>query len=233
MMRLVLMGVGAFLLSLGGTTGALVMKAKAHPALADSLAAHTDPPAAHTDSAAHPKPAIVRPDSSPAPADTGAARLARHDSAGATASTAALGASPVATKPAAAPAAAPAATEAKERAAYKELARIFANMKTTDAAKVLGYPSDTEVEGVLQQLGVRPAAGLLAALPKERAAALISSPSSQQREGRGHAVKPVQSSVSELAGDLLPAFASKAEATPGESFVRRPWRSRCRGSSRR
>ena len=36
MMRLVLMGVGAFLLSLGGTTGALVMKAKAHPALADS-----------------------------------------------------------------------------------------------------------------------------------------------------------------------------------------------------
>ena len=41
-----------------------------------------------------------------------------------------------------------------------------------DAAKVLGYMSDEEVQGVLQQLGVRPAAGLLAALPKERAAVL-------------------------------------------------------------
>ena len=183
MMRLVLMGVGAFLLSLGGTTGALVMKAKAHPALADSLAAHTDSSAAHTDSAAHPKPAIVRPDSSPARANTGAARLAHHDSAGATASTEALGASPVATKPVAAPAISPAATEAKERAAYKQLARIFANMKTTDAAKVLGYMSDTEVEGVLQQLGVRPAAGLLAALPKERAAALSRRLLSSGKEG--------------------------------------------------
>ena len=45
-------------------------------------------------------------------------------------------------------------------------------MKTTDAVKVMGFMSDDEVQGVLEQLGVRQAAGLLAAFPKERAAVL-------------------------------------------------------------
>jgi flagellar motility protein MotE (MotC chaperone) len=45
-------------------------------------------------------------------------------------------------------------------------------MKTSDAVKVLAFMSDDEVQGVLEQLGVRQAAGLLAALPKERAAVL-------------------------------------------------------------
>ena len=179
MMRLVLMGVGVFLLSLGGTTGALVRKARAaHPAAADSSAAHADSAKTPADSAR------ARTDSTPAHADTGSARIAQSgatpavadsarpaDSAtgGMTAGTAALGAAPAATA-AGAPQAG--AIAAREAAAFKQLARIFANMKTTDAAKVLAYMSDDEVQGVLQQLGVRPAAGLLAALPKERAAAL-------------------------------------------------------------
>ena len=95
----------------------------------------------------------------------------------------------------------------REAAAFKQLARIFANMKTTDAAKVLAYMSDDEVQGVLQQLGVRPAAGLLAALPKERAAA-AEPPAAQGRAAEGgHAMKPIQSSDARNAGDLLPAFA--------------------------
>lgn len=170
MMRLVMMGAAAFLLSLAGTTGALVMKAKAaHPVVADS-AAQADSATARADSTElHGEPAGTLPDSSPAHADSGATTVARGGSAGPAPATDALGATPAVTAPAAP---APTATAAREQAAYKQLARIFANMKTADAAKVLAYMSDGEVQGVLQQLGVRPAAGLLAALPKERAAAL-------------------------------------------------------------
>jgi hypothetical protein len=167
MMKLVIVGVVTFLVSLGGTTGALVMKArKAQPAGADSVA-HHDSTATPADS----MPIHVAAE----PHDTaGAAPLAdpslpatHHDSVAHSGDVAAQvdtakPSGPVQTVLAAKPA----------EPSYKQLARIFANMKTTDAAKVLAYMSDEEVEGVLRQLGVRPAAGLLAALPKERAAAL-------------------------------------------------------------
>lgn len=180
MMRLVIMGVAAFLVSLGGTTGALVMKArKAPPAAADS-AAHHDSTGAHADSAAGHVAAEPHDTTGAAPVADPAQTAIHHDSAahrdtpapGDTASSSGANQSVLASKPPA-PAGGGSAEAARlEAASYKQLARIFANMKTTDAAKVLAFMSDDEVEGVLRQLGVRPAAGLLAALPKERAAAL-------------------------------------------------------------
>lgn len=160
MIRLVIVGVAVFLVSLAGTTGALVMKARKAV------------PAAPADSVAHA-------DSTKAPVDTAATHIAEAQPVDST------GASPAVETPkdaahadsgsnAVAGAAVPNVPldGADRQVAYKQLARIFSNMKTTDAAKVLAYMSDEEVEGVLRQLGVRPAAGLLAALPKERAAAL-------------------------------------------------------------
>lgn len=181
MMRVVIMGVVAFLVSLGGTTGALVMKARKTTAIAaDSAAAHPDSTAARPDSAkvkgepgeAHPVAGATHADSAaPLPdpkqhvASDSAAHAESTDSTGA--ATSSLG-----TSPAGENARVSVDAPGGKGAAYKQLARIFSNMKTTDAAKVLAYMSDEEVQGVLQQLGVRPAAGLLAALPKERAAVL-------------------------------------------------------------
>jgi hypothetical protein len=181
MMKLVIMGVVAFLISLGGTTGALVMKArKTQPPAVDSVA-HRDSAAAPADSAAvhvadQPNDtASAAPLADPShPAAHESAPAHGTDSAGTADSTDPAGAtqSVLAARPPAPAVGESAEAEKLEAASYKQLARIFANMKTTDAAKVLAYMSDEEVEGVLRQLGVRPAAGLLAALPKERAAAL-------------------------------------------------------------
>ncbi len=176
-MRLVVVGLVTFLLSLGGTTGGLVLKArKAIPAAPDSAAVLADPAKARGDSA---QPHLAS-DTSKTHADSvmpaAGDSVAHADSTAAVrgAATSALGASPSgnAVGPAPADAAASTAATGRSAAAYKQLARIFSNMKTTDAAKVLAYMSDEEVHGVLEQLGVRPAAGLLAALPKERAAIL-------------------------------------------------------------
>jgi hypothetical protein len=180
MMKIVIMGLVAFLVSLGGTTGALVMKArKAQPAAADSVA-HHDSTSAAADSAPTHLAAESHDTAGAAPLADPSVPANHHDSAahGAdvveasdTARSSGATQAVLAAKPPAPGGVAPDAAR-REASSYKQLARIFANMKTTDAAKVLAYMSDEEVEGVLRQLGVRPAAGLLAALPKERAAAL-------------------------------------------------------------
>lgn len=181
MMKLVIVGVVAFLVSLGGTTGALVMKArKAHPAGADSVA-HHDSTAAPTDSAAAHLAAEPRDTADAAPLADPARPAIHHDSAAHGVEAAIVGDSAkpsgatqsvLAAKPPSPVGSGSPEAARLEASSYKQLARIFSNMKTTDAAKVLAYMSDEEVEGVLRQLGVRSAAGLLAALPKERAAAL-------------------------------------------------------------
>lgn len=181
MMKIVILGVLAFLVSLGGTTGALVMKArKARPAAADSVA-HRDSTAARADSTAIHVAAQPRDTAGAVPLADPSLPATHHDSAAHGADVAAAGDSVrpsastqavLAAKPSAAAGGESPEAARLEASSYKQLARIFANMKTTDAAKVLAYMSDEEVEGVLRQLGVRPAAGLLAALPKERAAAL-------------------------------------------------------------
>jgi hypothetical protein len=171
MIRLEMMGLVAFLVSLGGTTGALVMKAPkilaTPPDYADSARVPADsiqPRLAtrepHTDLL------LLHPDST---------RNVLPDSAahgGDAIAPGGVGISAPGAGPAAAPATPPSAGAGDMDMAYKQLGRIFSNMKTTDAAKVLAYMSDAEAQRVLQQLGVRPAARLLAALPKERAAVL-------------------------------------------------------------
>jgi hypothetical protein len=187
MMRLVVMGVAAFLLSLGGTTGTLVMRGRAAlEAAADSARAHADPTAGpHGSAAAARRGAKATGDSARADS-TVAGHTASEDTSAMVASPlpapeagTAVGAVPPHSAPTAGanapstPAVVPAASRGNApELSYRQLARIFSNMKTTDAVKVLAYMSDDEVQGVLEALGVRQASGLLAAFPKERAATL-------------------------------------------------------------
>jgi hypothetical protein len=187
MIRLVVIGVAAFLLSLGGTTGVLVSRGKAAAkAMADSAQAHPDSasrglPAGEKLAASRsaraaehePAPSPTHPAERAATPVPAAGHVAGDTTPHAEAAVADSG-------PAAAPTAGLQAASAGGRAAassgaelsYRQLARIFSNMKTTDAVKVMAFMSDDEVQGVLEEVGVRQAAGLLAAFPKERAAAL-------------------------------------------------------------
>lgn len=168
MKQMILLPLLAWLLSLGGTTAYLVTTHRPEPVAVDSLAASTAPPA--PDSLKHP---AARKDSTPAdtlqPAgkpDTASIRPR---------------AAPVPPAPAAGPviprsrpkaqAAVPVDPVAKA-AAYKQVARVLSAMKPAEAAKVLAFLSDEEVEGLLRAVGPRQAADFLANIPKERAAGL-------------------------------------------------------------
>lgn len=193
MMRLVVIGVAAFLLSLGGTTGVLVSRGKAAAkVVADSAKAKSDSigpgevarskPVADAGKSVD-RPAVGRstamakhePLSSAGPAAEPLPELSTADSLRQTAAGQPGADSNVAGAPAALQAASAGgrvATSPGADLSYRQLARIFSNMKTTDAVKVMAFMSDDEVQGVLEEVGVRQAAGLLAAFPKERAAAL-------------------------------------------------------------
>ncbi|MEP6571540.1 MAG: hypothetical protein ABJD11_02560 [Gemmatimonadota bacterium] len=177
-MKPIFLGVAAFLLSLGATTGVMVVRHRKAPAVA-AVPGGKDSTAVHADSA-HAKPAKGEPlaahDTVKALPDS-ARHAVRADSAKVdSASTPAVaeikppieGPGPLVSAAAAAHSADP-----KARAlAYKQLARIFSAMKPVEAVKVLGFLSDAEVEGILRAVGPRQAADFLVNLPKERAAAL-------------------------------------------------------------
>ena len=55
---------------------------------------------------------------------------------------------------------------------FARVGKILMNMKPVDAAAILKYLGDVQVEGVLRSLGPRQAAVILTALPTERAAQL-------------------------------------------------------------
>ena len=162
MMRLVIMGVATFLLSLGGTTGAVVMRGRTGAKVSadsttqkDSTTAPAAKPTGPADTASpskpeHPDSGLVKAVPSAGPADSVTAALTGTTSV----------------------AARPLPDVGRANPSYRQLARIFSNMKTTDASKILAFMSDVEVQGVIEQLGVRQAASLLAALPKERSAVL-------------------------------------------------------------
>jgi len=57
-------------------------------------------------------------------------------------------------------------------AAYKQVARMLSAMKPPEAAKVIAFLTDDEVEGLLRAVGPRQAADFLTNIPKERAAKL-------------------------------------------------------------
>ncbi len=175
-MRLVIFGVIAFVLGLGGSTGARVFTAPAHSHLADSLAvakAHADSTKAHggetavalPSGAGHvPVPVTPLPDTATA-----------HEAPVAAEPAAEGGHAPVVTtvppKPVAAAATKPEHAE-PDAERYKQVGSILLNMKPAEAAKVIAYLNDDQVEGLLRSMSPRQAAGVLGQLPPERAAAL-------------------------------------------------------------
>jgi MgtE-like protein len=174
----VIIGAASFVLALGLSTGVAVLRHKSpapHATAAKTPADSTHkrapadstskPPAVATnsstakDSSAHDSTAAT-----PAAADS-----AHHDStAVAVAPVIPSAAAPVITPPVATLA----AHKAVDEPDYKQIAKIFANMKAADAAKVLSYMTDDEVQGVIEKLNVRQAAELMTKLPKDRVAAL-------------------------------------------------------------
>ncbi len=61
---------------------------------------------------------------------------------------------------------------AAKATAYKQVARVLSAMKPVEAAKLLAFLSDEEVEGLLRAVGPRQAADFLSNMPRERAAGL-------------------------------------------------------------
>lgn len=189
-MKLVIFGVAAFVIGLGGTTGGLVLTAPKLPPGADSLIA-----AAHADSTHHGEAAAgehaaapaagehaatATPEGTPPAEGAPATEAAAHDAAAATAEHATPGVEaatashapavePVRTMPGMAP-----LTHAGEPdpETYKQVGSILMNMKPAEAAKIMGYLNDTQIEGLLRSMSPRNAATVLSQLPPERAAAL-------------------------------------------------------------
>ncbi len=161
-MKLIVVGGGAFLLALGLSTYLGMQHAPANPAEAVSgisadtaLAPAEDPAprddhapdsAADTDEPAPDHPQASESDSAP-PAPTGATI-------------------PAANAP---------ATTAVQDPPEKQVGRILAQMKPADAAGILTFLGDDEVDRILCHLGVRQAAALLEQIPAERAATLTRS----------------------------------------------------------
>ncbi len=168
MKRLILFPLVGFVASLGGATAYIVYSAPAVTAVADSLAVRPDT-GRHDSASADTLPgnhAAAAPGTTP---DSGAASHAVPPAEGATPPHL-----PVAPPGPGAPPVDRAGTpEAAARAlANKQVARVLSAMKPPEAAKVLGYLSDDEVEGILRAVGPRQAADFLTNLPKERAADL-------------------------------------------------------------
>lgn len=164
-MKPILFGMLSFVLSLGGTTLVLV-----------KLAPHPDPaPTAQaTDSTSAGKPG-TKDSTAQAPADSSAPgrdSTAGKDSSGTLVATKTgdNGPGPTGAKPVVA--SHPAVDPLAKSAAIKQVARVLSAMKAAEAAKVLAFLSDAEVEGILRAVGPRQAADFMTNLPKERAANL-------------------------------------------------------------
>lgn len=146
----------AFFVSLGGTTGYLVTSYTPPVVPVDTLAVQGDSSradTAHADTAtAGPKAAEV------------------HD--GAVPTIAGAPVRPPAALPPTAPSVGSTADPIAKAGAYKQVARVLSAMKPPEAAKVIAFLSDDEVEGLLRSVGPRQAADFLTNIPKERAALL-------------------------------------------------------------
>jgi hypothetical protein len=175
MKQLIVFPAVAFVVSTAATTGILVKLHKPVP-VAPAVS-----PRAGADS--------TRADSSrraPSGSDSGGAdsarmdsavkpvAIAKHDSAIAVArmDSAPQGAGVAAAALPRIPRVAAQADPAARAAAYKQVARVLSAMKPPEAAKVIAYLTDQEVEGILRSVGPRQAADFLTNLPKERAATL-------------------------------------------------------------
>lgn len=173
-MKLVIFGVVAFVLGIAGSSGVLVMTSPKLPAGADSLLA------ARADSLHHLKP-VVQAEAGAHPATGHSPAPTAHADSAVTPPEHAVEAAVASTHPTVehvvppAPVAAvgpegPTPTEQAD--AYKQVGSILNNMKPAEAARILAYLSDSQVEGLLRSMGPRPSAAMLGQLPPERAAAL-------------------------------------------------------------
>ena len=161
MIKTILMGVACFVVALAASTSVMVMRTpvkgavKDSTAVADSLvhatAAHEAAPAAGQSYAPAGDFAADAPVSAPDLIQL--AQAIPHT------------AEPVA--------ASPKHVEKNDAPAdFARVGKILVNMKPAEAAAIMGYLADAQVEGVLRSLGPRQAASMLAALPTERAAQL-------------------------------------------------------------
>jgi len=154
-MKIVVFGIVAFVLALGGTTAAMVMTHRAAKgAEQPALAQHPD--SAQANDSVH---LAEHADSAKADSAHQPVQAAKPETV------------TVAAHPAPAVSAAPHQTAEREQA-YKPLARIFTSMKPAEAVKVMALLKDEEIEGILRNVGPRQAADLLANFPTERAAVL-------------------------------------------------------------
>ena len=182
-LKLILMAAGAFVIGLGGSTAAIVMRTPARTAAvaaADSLGTrHANALAqartggagdsAHATAAATPLavPAApthtLSPDAAPAASPHPVGPDATPATAAPPPSVRALPSPPLPSN---------SLTAAEGPAGYRQVARVLSSMKPADAAKIVAYLSDDQLEGIFGQLGVRQAASLMSQLPTERAAAM-------------------------------------------------------------
>lgn len=170
-MKLAAVGLVAFLVGLAGSTGLVVWRGRATSAVTgpgEAPLAERSAPSAPDSSRTEPDPAprsgrdrdsAAGPQQRAAPADT-----APTPPGGTTA--------PPSPSVPAQPGTAGTAGAGERELAFRQLGKIFSAMRPGDAARVMGYLSDDEVEAILRQVGVRQAASLLSAFPQERAAAL-------------------------------------------------------------
>jgi hypothetical protein len=164
----VIVAVGAFVLSLAGSTAFVVIRTPAPAQKAPAPAKPAAPaPAVDSVAKAHANAAVVASSSSAAaPVVTPAAPATAAPSA-----VPVPQASPARVPPATVPPAAPAAAP-ETPADYAQVAKMLITMKPAGATEILTRLNDDQVEGILRALGVRPASTLLALLPGERAAVL-------------------------------------------------------------
>lgn len=191
-MKLVIFGVAAFVIGLGGTTGGLVLTAPKLPPGADSLiaAAHADSTkhgeaaagehAAAAPAAAAAEHAAATPEGTPPAEGAHASEATGHEAATASVEPAPHGVEAATTSHAPAeqpvrpmPGMAPLTRSGEpDPETYKQVGSILMNMKPAEAAKIMGYLNDTQIEGLLRSMSPRNAATVLSNMPPERAAAL-------------------------------------------------------------
>ena len=176
-MKPVIFGVLAFVLGLGGSTGVMVLTTPVRLTAVDSLVIAR----AVTTHAAHLP--VAAPLAHAAPVVTAPAPVARESSsaapapARATTALASTAGSPAPTVTHVPPAATPAPAASRpanspDVESFKQVGSILLNMKPAEAAKIVSYLNDDQVEGLLRSMSPRQAAGVLGQLSPERGAAL-------------------------------------------------------------
>jgi hypothetical protein len=166
--KLIIVGVGCFVVALAVSTGVTVLRTPVRPAAADSTAAAHG--LAPTDSVLH--AAGGQPSTANGFEGTGTSGLDEFADEPADGPSAMQLAAAVPRTAEVVHTATPNAEPHATPADYPRLGKILVNMKPAEAAAILAYLADAQVEGVLRSLGPRQAAAMLASIPTERAAQL-------------------------------------------------------------